>query len=210
MPQDRHVGNRSTLKEHAAATYARRQLKRLDHERRVLIIATKLFDLTEEVHELKPRDRRLLRLAALLHDVGRRFGEKNHPADGARMIEEDGYLPLSARQRRALSYLTRYHRGAVPRLGYDGILRSGDGRKSLLKLLALLRAADTLDSRQLHPPTLAITLKGGRIAIRCFVQAELSKARRVFSRRKKFRLLEEILDLKVDVEVERAHTVAHA
>jgi len=210
MPQDRHVGNQTSLREHAATTYARRQLKRLDHEHRVLVIATKLFDLTEDVHELTPRDRRLLRLAALLHDIGRRFGEKNHPADGARMIEEDSYLPITARQRRALSYLTRYHRGAVPRLGFDGILRDGDGRKSLMKILALLRAADVLDSRQLRPPTLAIALKGGRLSINCFVQSDLNKARKVYRRRKKFRLLEELLDLKVDVAVERAHTVAHA
>lgn len=210
MPQDRRVGNHSSLKEHAAATYARRQLKQLDHERRVLVIASKLFDLTEDLHGLKPRDRRLLRLAALLHDIGRRFGEKNHPADGARMIEEDSYLPITARQRRALAYLTRYHRGAVPRLGFDGILRDGDGRKSLMKILALLRAADTLDGRQIEPPTLAIALKGDRISINCFVQSELNRARKVFRRRKKFRLLEELFDVKVDVAVERAHTVAHA
>jgi len=210
MPQDRHVGKEASFTEHAAAIYARRQLKRLDHEHRVLIIATKLFDLTQDLHELKPRDRRLLRLAALLHDIGRRFGEKDHPADGARMIEEDSYLPITARQRRSLSYLTRYHRGAVPRLGFDGILRDGDGRKSLMTILALLRVADGLDSRQLDPPTLAIALKGSRLLINCFVQSDLHRARKVFRRRKKFRLLEELLDLKVEVAVERAHTVAHA
>lgn len=209
MPQDRQVGNHS-LKEHAAATYARRQLKRLQHEHRVLVIATKLFDLTEELHDLKPRDRRLLRLAALLHDVGRRFGEKNHPADGARMIEEDRFLPLTARQRRALAYLTRYHRGAIPRIGFDGILRRGDGRRSLMIVLALLRVADALDNRQLDPPTIAMGLKGERIVIRCFVQSDLARARKAFRRRKKFRLFEELLDLKVEVDVERAHTVAHA
>ena len=219
MPQDRHVGRQprptpATLREQAAATYARRHLKSLDHELRVLVIATKLFDLTDEVHELRPRDRRTLRLAALLHDVGRRFGERNHPADGAQMIADDHTLPISTRQRRAIAYLTRYHRGAVPRAGYDGILCRGDRRKPLMRVLALLRAADALDNRQLHPPTIAIAFKdakaGRKLSIICFVESDLAKARKVFRRRKKFRLLEELLDLKVEVEVERAHTVAHA
>lgn len=211
MPRERRTGRSSaSLREQIAATYARRHLKSLDHELRVLVIATKLFDLTDEVHALRSRDRRTLRLSALLHDVGRRFGEKNHPADGARMIAEDRTLPLSARQRRAVAYLTRYHRGAVPRSGFDGILRRGDGRKTLMKVLALLRAADALDSRQLAPPTLAIAIKGRKLSIICFVESDLNKARKVFRRRKKFRLFEEVLDLKVDVDVQRAHTVQHA
>src|SRR4051794_38933460 len=84
MPLERRVGpnSPSAICEQVAATYARRHLKSLDHELRVLVIATKLFDLTDELHDLRPRDRRTLRLAALLHDVGRRLGEKNHPADG--------------------------------------------------------------------------------------------------------------------------------
>src|SRR5262245_15376101 len=97
-----------TLKERAAEHWARRQLGRIEHERRVMSIASKLFDLTEHLHKLDVTHRRALRMAGLLHDVGRRFGEKNHPSDGARMIEEDGYLPLSGRQRRAVVFLTRY------------------------------------------------------------------------------------------------------
>jgi exopolyphosphatase/guanosine-5'-triphosphate,3'-diphosphate pyrophosphatase len=198
-----------TLKERAAEHWARRQLGRIEHERRVLAIASKLFDLTARLHRLDRSHRRTLRMAALLHDVGRRFGEKNHPSDGARMIEEDGYLPLAPRQRRAVVYLTRYHRGAVPRLGYDGILRRGDGRKDLLIVLALLRAADALDSRQLDPPVLSLALRGRRLSITCFIEEDCPKSRKTFRRRKKFRLLEEMLRMRVEVEVRQAETVEH-
>ena len=175
----------------------------------MLAIATKLFDLTAHLHELDATDRRVLRMAALLHDVGRRFGEKNHPSDGARMIEEDGYLPLTGRQRRAVVFLTRYHRGAVPRLGYDGILKRGDGRKDLLIVLALLRAADALDNRQLDPPVLSLALKARRLSITCYIEEECAKSRKTFRRRKKFRLLEEVLRMRVEVEVRQAETVEH-
>jgi exopolyphosphatase/pppGpp-phosphohydrolase len=177
----------------------------------VLAIVTKLFNLTlaHGAHELEPKHRRVLRMAALLHDVGRRFGEKNHPADGARMIAEDGYLPLTAWQRRAVAYLTRYHRGAVPEVGFDGVLSRGDGRKALRVVLALLRAADSLDSRQLDAPTIALAIKGKRLSITCFVSDDFNRARRVFKRRKKFRLLEEMTGIKVEVDVRAVERVAH-
>src|SRR5437016_13588154 len=98
-----------------------------------------------------------------------------------------------------MMYLTRYHRGAGPKLGFDGILKRSDGRKAMMTLLALLRAADVLDNRQLDPPRISITLKDNRITIRCFVDCEFGKARKVFKRRKKFRLLEEMLTCQVDI-----------
>jgi len=198
-----------TLKERAIEIWARRQLGRIEHERRVLAIASKLFDLTTHLHGLGALHRKVLRMAALLHDVGRRFGEKNHPADGARMIEDECFLPLTRRQRRAVMYLTRYHRGAVPALGYDGILRKGDGRKELRILLALLRAADALDSRQLDPPVLALALKGRKLSITCYIEEDCARSRKTFRRRKKFRLLEEVLRMRVEVEVRHAETVEH-
>jgi len=209
IPFAQSPANAKTLKERATESWARRQLGRIEHERRVLAIATKLFDLTAHLHKLEVPHRKILRMAALLHDVGRRFGEKNHPSDGARMVEEDGYLPLSSRQRRAVTYLTRYHRGAVPRLGFDGILRRGDGRKDLRIVLALLRVADALDSRQLDPPVLSLALKGRKLSITCFIDEDCAKSRKTFRRRKKFRLLEETLRMRIEVEVRQAETVEH-
>ena len=144
-------------------------------------------------------------MAALLHDVGRRFGEKNHPMDGARMIEEEGCLPLSPRQCRAIAYLTRYHRGAVPKIGYDGILRRGDGRRAMRMLLGVLRAADGLDSRQLvSSPRISITMRVNRLIIDFALRDQTSRDGKWLGRRKKFRLLEETLGVRVDVRARGA------
>jgi exopolyphosphatase/pppGpp-phosphohydrolase len=200
-----------STKEVAARQYARRQLQSIEHERRVCAIADALFTRTAPLHRLTSRHRRLLRLAALLHDVGRRFGDKDHPVRGAEMIARDRrWLLLTTRQRRALVYLTRYHRGAVPNLGYDGILRRRDGRKELLLVLALLRMADSLDNRQLESPHILISQRGRKLSIACMIDSadELTRARKVFRRRKKLRLLEELLDITIDVEVRSAALVA--
>ena len=142
-----------------------------------------------------------------MHDVGRKISGKRHPTVGARLIREDRHLPLNDSERRALAYLTQHHRGAVPELGFDGILIPGDGRKRLRLLIALLRAADSLDNRQLSPPRLVFAMRGTRLQITCYVDDVEGKARRVFTRKKKFQLLEDLLGCRVEVTLEPAGEV---
>ncbi len=178
------------------------RLGSIRHERRVIRIARGLLDSTTGFHNLTNADRRLMKLAILLHDVGRCENDKHHPEIGARMILEDTTLPLSRRERRALAYLTLHHRGAVPGFGRDAVLREKDDRRRLMDLLAFVRAADALDCRSLPAPALKLSLRRNRLQITCRLQEDSSKARRVFSRRKKLHLLEEVLGCRVDVNIE--------
>ena len=75
-----------SIREHAFNRWARRHLGRLDHERRVMNIATTLFDLLKDLHGLDASHLKLLRLAAIVHDVGRSVEDRRHPAIGAAMI----------------------------------------------------------------------------------------------------------------------------
>lgn len=188
----------------ALAAWAGRRLGCVEHERRVLQIAGALFDLTRDLHRLKQAERWLLSAAALLHDVGRAVDPAEHERIGAEMILSDLSLDLSPENRRRLGYLTLYHRGPVPELGRDEILRSPDDRPSLRKVLGLLRAADTLDGRSIDPPHLLFVRRGRRINIRCQVRDREEKARRAFCRPKKYRLLHETIRCMIDVEVELA------
>jgi exopolyphosphatase/pppGpp-phosphohydrolase len=171
------------------------------HERRVACIAASLVDLTFPLHDLTIAERRLLRIAALVHDVGRCVSKKNHPSAGARIIRRCPELPLKKRQRRALAYLTLRHRGEVPGVQDDPALRRVENVPRLQMLLAFLRAADALDSRSLPSPRLTFTRKGRRIRILCRLRDDCAEARRIFSRRKKFRLLEDLLDCRVEVAI---------
>jgi hypothetical protein len=67
-----------------------------------------------------------------------------------------------------------------------------------------LRVADTLDCRSLPAPRLAIRLRDRCLRITCGLREDSNKVRRVFSRRRKFRLLEEVLDCRVEIAVQRA------
>jgi exopolyphosphatase/guanosine-5'-triphosphate,3'-diphosphate pyrophosphatase len=187
-------------KQRLAERWAQRRLGRIDHERRVAAIASILFELSRSRHQLGAAEKRILLLGAALHDVGRRVDDKRHPTVGARMILASSSLPFTGSERRSVAYLTRYHRGAVPEVGYDDVLSPSDGRKRMRLVLALLRAADALDGRQVEAPRLVFALTGRRLLITCYFDESAAKTRRILKRRKKFRLLQDLLDLKIDLE----------
>ena len=198
----------------AVERWVRRQLGAVQHELRVAEIGATVFELTSPLHRLEAAaDARLLRLACLVHDVGRCVDDAEHPAEGAAMLLADDSLPLSAAERRSLAYLTLYHRGDVPDLGDDDVLHPGDDHARLLKLLAMLRCADGLDSRSLESPRLVFALLAGaadappQLRVTCYLQSDNPKVRRVYSRRKKFRLLEQTLGCRVEVEVATAQAL---
>jgi len=192
------------LKLHALSRWAGRHLGGIDHERRVSSIASTLFELTGSLHGLQSDDLRLLRMAAIVHDVGRAVDDELHHEHGAEMVRQDPHLPLTGGERRWLAYLTRYHRGRVPASRRDPILRAKDDHHRLRLLLALLRAADALDSRSAETPRLRFHLDGRRLRITCQLDQDTPKGRRVYSRRKKFRLLEELLNCRVEVILGRS------
>lgn len=194
----------------AVEKWVRRRLGQTVHELRVAEIAATIFDLTSPLHALDGASLRVLRLAALVHDVGRCEDEAEHPATGAAMLLADETLPLTAAERRALAYLTLYHRGAVPDLDRDDVLHPEDDADRLVKLLAMLRCADGLDSRSLESPRLVFALVAASgaqrpvLRVTCYLQSDSEKVRRVYLRRKKFRLLEETLACRVEVDVAQA------
>ena len=163
--------------------------------------ALRLFDLTWPRHGLSRECRRLLHLGATVHDVGRCIDDDTHPQQGAMMLLQDGKLPLSPSERRSLAYLTLYHRGKVPGAGCDSILRRGDDHDAMIKLLAMLRCADSLDSRVAETPRIVLKMEDRQLSVTCVLEEDTAKARKIYTRRKKHRLLEDVLDVKVDVRL---------
>jgi exopolyphosphatase/pppGpp-phosphohydrolase len=205
----------SGLKEAAVARWVSRRLGGVAHERQVAAVASSLFDLTRPLHGMGAADRRLLRLAALVHDVGRAVDKAEHPAVGAAMLLDAGAaLPLASTERRLLAYLTAHHKGDVPPAGEDAYLCPTDDAGRLRRLLALLRAADALDSRSLETPRLVFALVARspraiahELRVQCYLHDDTPKARQVYRRRKKFRLLEDLFNCRVEIEIARAHAL---
>jgi exopolyphosphatase/guanosine-5'-triphosphate,3'-diphosphate pyrophosphatase len=195
----------------SVAHWASRRLETIAHEQRVCRTAATLFDLTAEHHDLPHAARTLLRAAALVHHVGRSVDDDRHPAVGAQMILNDRALPVGQADRRALAFLTLYHRDAVPDCGDELLLTDRDDRAQLRRILALLRTADALDSRSQEVPRLVFCLRRKRLKVTCYLEDPDGKAARTYQRRKKFRLLQTEIGCEVEVEVRAAaklHRVA--
>ena len=144
----------------------------------------------------------------MMHDAGKsKFGAKDHGQTGARIVLDDRELPLSASQRRRVAYLVRYHGGAVPAIGRDEILQRKDRRRKTRVLLALLRAADGLDSHRIDEPGIVARLQREQLTITCIVAGRTTRTRRLLRRKAKFDLLKKCLKLRVKLRIVRAGSI---
>ncbi len=119
------------------------------HSQHVERLALELFDgLQRPNHTEIQRDRSILRLAALMHDIGRSGGQKGHHKRTYRLLQKMttplGWSPEAFRTAAAIA---RYHRGAFPRTGQKTLLGlSQEQRQRVFRLAGVLRLADAFDA----------------------------------------------------------------
>lgn len=139
-----------TIDEHAMARAAvhlgRRYHFDEPHATQVDRLACALFDALAPLHELGPLDRQLLRMAALLHDIGDFISSDAHHKHTQYIIESSDLMGLSQEQRPIVAAVARYHRRAMPspkHAGYKSL--SPHDKRRVRKLASILRVADALD-----------------------------------------------------------------
>ena len=116
------------------------------HGLAVANMACRLFDATRTLHELGPEDRAILRLAAVLHDVGDFINPGSHHKHSQYIIENSDMMGLTSAQRSLTAIVARYHRRALPSLRHASYQALGDKEQRRVRYLAaLLRVADALD-----------------------------------------------------------------
>jgi len=130
----------------AAYALAERCRYDADHAHHVAGLALTMFDELTALHDLGEADRHLLRLAALLHDIGHINGKRGHHKRSMHLIMADDDLPLDDRARSIVACVARYHRKAQPKLRHDLYAKLDVNDRRRVRLLSgLLRVADALD-----------------------------------------------------------------
>jgi exopolyphosphatase/guanosine-5'-triphosphate,3'-diphosphate pyrophosphatase len=117
------------------------------HSRAVASLAMRLFDELKDEHGLEARDRLLLEVAALLHNVGVFVGLRAHHKHAQYLIQASEIFGLSDDDRAVIANVVRYHRRGPPQqshLPYMALDRLD--RVRVNKLAALLRIANALDA----------------------------------------------------------------
>jgi exopolyphosphatase/guanosine-5'-triphosphate,3'-diphosphate pyrophosphatase len=117
-----------------------------DHARHVAELSTAIFDQTKSLHDLGPCERELLRYAALLHDVGYHINYKRHHKHSYYLIKNGDLNGFEEREIEIVANVARYHCKSAPRKTHENWRRlSGDDRRIVRILAAILRIADGLD-----------------------------------------------------------------
>jgi len=96
------------------------------------------------------KQRSVLQLAALMHDVGRSEHEKGHHKDTFRLIQKlSPPLGYSSQSLRMAAVIARYHRGALPRGGQKALQGlTIPERQEATRLAGILRLANAFDAGQ--------------------------------------------------------------
>ena len=170
-----------------------------EHSRQDARLAVQLFDLLADLHGLGDRDRELLYLAGLLHDIGYVEGYWGHHKTAYRLIMGAGLPGLTEREKRIVANVARYHRGARPKTRHKGFAAlEQDDQERVTVLGAILRLADGLDRGHMSAVRgLDARLEGGRLVILADCPAGCGSE--LLAGEKKGRFLGDVLGLRLEV-----------
>ncbi len=171
------------------------------HATQVDRLACVLFDTLGPLHELGLADRQLLRVAALLHDVGDFISSAAHHKHTQYIIDNSDLMGLGREQRQIVACVARYHRRAMPSTKHTLFKKlSAADKKRVRKLASILRLADALDrghrSRVRH---LDVVLDSNEVLVTPKGAGDL--ALEVWTARRKAELFERTFDRPVRFEL---------
>lgn len=112
----------------------------------VTALALKLFDTLREDHGMGPKERLLLEVSGVLHDIGTFISPAAHHKHSSYLVNAAEIFGLRRSEKEIVSNVVRYHRRSIPKpthIPYMSLPKSD--RSVVSKLAAILRVADALD-----------------------------------------------------------------
>ena len=137
------------------------------HAEHVALFAQQIFRELRHLHNLEPKHELLLRVAAILHEVGMFVNAREHHKHSMYLILNTELFGISTEDRIIVALLARYHRRYNPESNHPHFSElSREERMVVFKLAAILRIADCLDrSHSQRIKTIHLRPKGDRLSI---------------------------------------------
>jgi exopolyphosphatase/guanosine-5'-triphosphate,3'-diphosphate pyrophosphatase len=124
------------------------------HATHVAELCSTLFAQLREEHQLPPRYEVILRVAALLHEVGLFVSNRSYHKHSLYLIRNSELFGLAKKDLLLAALVARYHRRASPQPTHEGYnTLDRDERVAVAEMAAILRVADALDesrSQRIH------------------------------------------------------------
>jgi exopolyphosphatase/guanosine-5'-triphosphate,3'-diphosphate pyrophosphatase len=171
------------------------------HGTQVADLCVRLFRELQKDHLLSARHERLLRVAAILHEVGLFINTRSHHKHSMYIIGNSDLFGMSRADMNLIALVARYHRRATPQPYHEGYtLLNRDDRMVVSKLSAILRVADALDRNHMQQVReLTFTRTRGQFTILVHDVEDLSLER--VALKEKGSMFEEVYGLKVSLDV---------
>jgi exopolyphosphatase/guanosine-5'-triphosphate,3'-diphosphate pyrophosphatase len=170
------------------------------HAQNVAEVAVRLFDELQPEHGLSSRHRLLLRVAALLHEVGSFVSNAAHHKHSYYLIANSEIYGLDRDDIEIVAHIARYHRRSGPKPSHlEYIALPRESRVAVSKLAAILRVADALARGRGRPlPRLRFERRGDEFLIFTPGAADLILERRALAA--KGDMFEDIFGMRLRLE----------
>lgn len=146
---------------------ARHVAKRYKSEKKHIVFvenaAMAVFDATKKLHGMGDRERTLLRLSALMHELGKFINISNPSPSTYSIIDRTELIGLSDQERKIVALVGRYYTDPLFYQDSRYAEISTEDQVLVSKLTALLRMSDALDGshkQKLHDITASLTSEG--------------------------------------------------
>lgn len=151
----------------SAQELARKYKTDAKHADHVASFAQQIFRELRHMHGLGPKHELLLRVAAILHEVGMFVSAREHHKHSMYLILNTELFGISTEDRTIVALLARYHRRYNPESNHPHFSElSREERMVVFKLAAILRIADALDrSHSQRIRSIVLHAQGDRLKI---------------------------------------------
>jgi exopolyphosphatase/guanosine-5'-triphosphate,3'-diphosphate pyrophosphatase len=130
----------------SAFHYLKKYHAHVGHARQVQKFCAQLFDSTKPLHGLTDRERVILEVAGILHDVGRFVRPSDHHKHSMYLIGNMELVGLTNTERDMAALLALYHAKGTPSDDQEAYRNlNKQDRAAVLQLTALIRIADACD-----------------------------------------------------------------
>ena len=133
----------------------------------VMDLCAALFRELQPEHQLDARYGVLLKVAAILHEIGSFVSNRSHHKHSMYLIMNSDVFGISRDDMLLVALVARYHRRSLPRITHEGFAQlDREMRVVVSKLAAILRVADALDrSHSQRIRDLALTRESDQFVI---------------------------------------------
>ncbi len=149
------------------------------HARHVADLSLAIYDALSREHGLGRRERLLLEVAGLVHDIGTFIRTSGHHKHGEYIVLNSEIFGLNRSELTIIANVVRYHRKAPPAPNHVNFISlPREDRIVVMKLAAILRIADALDrGHDGRVKDVSFERREDRFAIRSSGDADLSLER---------------------------------